>query len=130
MLTASTSFIFCSSSAVLIGRIADQKAKFAAEMPKYTGVPEVPVSVSDLIRQQQEILARNGSKGRYERVKQLLSAFSTVGIGNFQRTVFAAALNYDPIAEFYAKLRRHKRTVSCRLGRAEGLMIYPKYPPL
>ena len=47
-----------------IGRIADQKAKFAAEMPKYTGVPEVPVSVSDLIRQQQEILARNGENER------------------------------------------------------------------
>lgn len=47
-----------------IGRIADQKAKFAAEMPKYIGVPEVPVSVSDLIRQQQEILARNGENER------------------------------------------------------------------
>lgn len=47
-----------------IGRIADQKAKFAAEMPKYTGVPEVPVSVSELIMQQQEILARNGENER------------------------------------------------------------------
>lgn len=43
-----------------IGRIADQKAKFAKEMPEYENVPKEIVSVSELIRQQQEILARNG----------------------------------------------------------------------
>lgn len=43
-----------------IGQIADQKTKFAREMPDWPGVPEEPVSAGDLIRQQQEILARNG----------------------------------------------------------------------
>ena len=43
-----------------IGRIADQKAKFAKEMPVYTDVPAEPLSVSELIQQQQEILAYNG----------------------------------------------------------------------
>lgn len=47
-----------------IGQIADQKAKYAKEMPTYTGVPKEPVSASDLIRQQQEILARNGENQR------------------------------------------------------------------
>ena len=47
-----------------VGQIADQKAKFAREMPDYTGVPEEPVSAGDLIRQQQEILARNGENQR------------------------------------------------------------------
>lgn len=47
-----------------IGRIADQKDKFAKEMPVYTGVPAEPVSASELIRQQQEILARNGENQR------------------------------------------------------------------
>ena len=47
-----------------IGRIADQKAKFAKEMPVYPGVPAEPVSASELIRQQQEILARNGENQR------------------------------------------------------------------
>ena len=47
-----------------IGRIADQKDKFAKEMPIYTGVPAEPVSASELIRQQQEILARNGENQR------------------------------------------------------------------
>jgi len=50
-----------------IGRIADQKAKFAKEMPVYTGVPSEPVSASELIRQQQEILARNGEN---EKIRQ------------------------------------------------------------
>lgn len=47
-----------------IGRIADQKDKFAKEMPVYTNVPAEPVSASELIRQQQDILARNGENQR------------------------------------------------------------------
>lgn len=47
-----------------IGRIAEQKAKFAAELPFYENVPAAPVSVSELISQQQEILARNGENRR------------------------------------------------------------------
>ena len=43
-----------------IGRIADQKAKFAAELPSFPGLPAEPVSPSELIAQQQEILVRNG----------------------------------------------------------------------
>lgn len=47
-----------------VGRIADQKKKHAAEMPVYDGVPDQPVSAAELIRQQQDILARNGEKAR------------------------------------------------------------------
>lgn len=47
-----------------IGTIADQKKKFAKEMPAYEGVPSEPISASELIRQQQEILARNGENQR------------------------------------------------------------------
>lgn len=43
-----------------IGQIADQKKKFAKEMPEYKDAPDEPISASELIRQQQEILARNG----------------------------------------------------------------------
>ena len=42
------------------GQIADQKAKHAKELPVYPDAPLEPVSVSELIMQQQEILARNG----------------------------------------------------------------------
>lgn len=47
-----------------IGRIADQKDKFAKEMPVYTGVPTEPVSVSELIQSQQEIMAYNAENLR------------------------------------------------------------------
>lgn len=43
-----------------IGQIADQKEKFAKEQPYYPDAPKEPVSASNLIKQQQEILARNG----------------------------------------------------------------------
>ena len=47
-----------------IGQMADRKAHFARELPQWDGVPEEPVSASELIQQQQEILARNGEKQR------------------------------------------------------------------
>ncbi|MGN9067321.1 AAA family ATPase [Ligilactobacillus agilis] len=47
-----------------IGQIADQKKKFALEKPYYTDAPDELVSVSELIQQQQAILARNGENQR------------------------------------------------------------------
>lgn len=47
-----------------IGQIADQKKKFAAEMTYYSDAPKDLVSVSELITQQQSILATNGENGR------------------------------------------------------------------
>lgn len=47
-----------------IGRIADQKEKYAKEQPYYSDVPENIISSSELISQQQEILARNGENQR------------------------------------------------------------------
>lgn len=55
-----------------IGRIADQKKKYADELPFYSGVPSEPVSASELILRQQDILARNGENQRKrERVHQI-----------------------------------------------------------
>ncbi|MCD8046219.1 MAG: AAA family ATPase [Clostridiales bacterium] len=47
-----------------VGRTADQKEKFANEQPYYPDAPQDLVSPSELIRQQQEILARNGENQR------------------------------------------------------------------
>lgn len=46
------------------GQLAQQKKHFAEELISYPDAPEKPVSASDLIRQQQEILARNGENQR------------------------------------------------------------------
>lgn len=52
-----------------IGQIADQKSKYAAEMTFYENVPQIPITASQLISQQQEILARNGENQRKRQLK-------------------------------------------------------------
>lgn len=47
-----------------VGRTADQKEKFAKEQVYYPDAPRDLVSPSELIRQQQEILAQNGENQR------------------------------------------------------------------
>lgn len=46
------------------GQLAQQKKHFADELISYPDAPEQPLNASDLIRQQQEILARNGENQR------------------------------------------------------------------
>lgn len=52
------------SQRLTIGQIADQKQKFAKEMNYHTDAPKELVSASELIQQQQAILARNGENQR------------------------------------------------------------------
>ena len=47
-----------------IGQIADQKKKYAKEQPYYPDAPKDIVSPTELIRQQQDILAKNGENQR------------------------------------------------------------------
>lgn len=47
-----------------VGQTADQKQKYADELPSYPDVPAEEISISELIRQQQDILARNGENQR------------------------------------------------------------------
>lgn len=55
-----------------IGRIADQKEKYAKEQPYYNDAPAELVSASELIKKQQDILAQNGENRRKrERLHQL-----------------------------------------------------------
>lgn len=53
-----------------IGRIADQKAKFAKEMKYFPEAPKEPVSAGELIQKQQDILARNGENARKRQRKE------------------------------------------------------------
>ena len=63
-----------------IGQIADQKAKYAKELPSYPEAPAEPVSAYDLIQRQQDILARNGENQRKrERAAQLAAEMDRVG---------------------------------------------------
>ena len=44
------------------GRIADQKEKYAAEMPEWHDVPEEPLTPAALVAESQSIMARNAAK--------------------------------------------------------------------
>ena len=48
----------------VVGRTADTKAKYAASLTYYDDVPTSPVSATELIRQQQDILLRNAENRR------------------------------------------------------------------
>jgi DNA repair exonuclease SbcCD ATPase subunit len=56
-----------------IGQIAEQKTSFAKEMEFYPDAPKDLVSASELIRQQQDILARNGENHRKRQNLQHIS---------------------------------------------------------
>lgn len=62
-----------------IGQIADQKVKFAKEQPYYPNAPKELISASDLIKQQQEILARNGeNQHKRENLRTLELSYNQV----------------------------------------------------
>lgn len=62
-----------------IGRTADQKEKFAKEQPYFTDAPKDLISASELIRQQQEILAKNGENQRKrEQLHQLEQKYQRI----------------------------------------------------
>lgn len=50
-----------------IGRIADQKQKFAEGLVYHEELPLEPVSASDLIQSQQDVLARNAQRDQWRR---------------------------------------------------------------
>lgn len=80
-----------------VGQMRTRKAKAAEELPHYDDAPAVPVSVGDLVRRQQDILARNGENQRKrDRVgeieREMVAANSDVNLleaqlGEMQRQV-------------------------------------------
>lgn len=55
-----------------IGQIADQKEKYAKEQPYFADAPKELISPSELIRQQQAILAKNGENQRKRDILETL----------------------------------------------------------
>lgn len=93
---------FIYSERTLVGRDADKKAKLAEALEYYPDAPEELVSASDLIKQQQEILARNGENQRKrDRVKEI----------TFEKhRIFDEAQRLEnQIAELTARLEERKK---------------------
>lgn len=83
---------------LFVGRTADQKEKYAKEQIYYPDAPREPVSASELIRQQQEILARNGENQR----KRLLASELERKVSELEKQVSEA---YGRAAEWERKAK-------------------------
>ncbi|OUS70277.1 chromosome segregation protein SMC [Paenibacillus sp. MY03] len=111
-----------------IGQIADQKAKFAKEQLFFPDAPKEPISASELIQQQQAILARNGENQRkrqqqaqiqaaydnqsreIERIKAMLleaeSKFAQLGGDLYTANMDAIDLQDESTAELEANIQQ------------------------
>lgn len=84
-----------------IGQIADQKEKFAKEQPYFPDAPKEPISASEMLRQQQDILARNGENQRKRmRVREIQGQFENQG-----REVNRLTAMLNAAQELYVKLQ-------------------------
>lgn len=68
------------------GQLAQQKKHFADELISYPDAPNEPVSASDLIRRQQDILARNGENQRLRQQAQELARQEQQCLDELKRT--------------------------------------------
>ncbi|MCD7802557.1 MAG: AAA family ATPase [Clostridiales bacterium] len=75
-----------------VGQQADKKRKYADELPGHPEAPMEPVSAADLIRQQQDILARNADNQR----KRARAAQYEAQVSQLQERI---ALMQDELAE-------------------------------
>lgn len=83
-----------------IGRIADQKKKYAAEQPYYSDVPQDYINASELIKEQQDILARNGENKRKRDLAEQLkikSEFLSTKINSIREELEKAEKEYDSV---------------------------------
>lgn len=82
-----------------VGQVADQKQKYADGLPDYPEAPAEEISISELLRSQQEILARNGEN---QRLRQNRDAC--------EQELLRAQQDYDRAAEALAKAQQAAET--------------------
>jgi len=84
----------------VIGQIADQKRKYAKEQKYFPHVPKEPVSASDLIKAQQDILSKNGENQRKRQNVETLrtqEASISAKIADLQRQMDALNAKHNEI---------------------------------
>ena len=96
-----------------IGQIADRKKKFADEQPYYPDTPKEMISPSELIKQQQEILARNGENQRKrERLNEITMNKHRVfdDIGRLEEQIATLQKQKEQLTEEYNQAVRDEET--------------------
>lgn len=97
-----------------IGQIADQKKKAAEEMQWFPDAPAEPVSASELIAQQQDILAKNGDN---QRKREQVAQFEAKVEGYTQ----AVAEQQQKLARMQAELAQAMEDLNVARKTAEQL---------
>lgn len=99
-----------------IGQIADQKEKYAKEQIYYPDVPDEIISASDLIKKQQEILAKNGQNQTHRR-----------NLRELETNQLLDQEKYDQIAAKIEELLNEKSKLGSRINtRAEQIELAKK----
>lgn len=101
------------NSRLAIGQIADRKKKFADEQPYYPDAPKELVSPSELIKQQQEILARNGENQRKrDRLNEITMNKHRIfdDIGRLDEQIAALQKQKEQLKEEYDQAVRDEET--------------------
>ena len=95
----------------LVGRDADKKAKLAEALEYYPDAPEELVSASDLIKQQQEILAKNGRNEEFRQKASELERQETAmkeRVNNAEAEVARAKARLDELVEEFNRVSEEK----------------------
>lgn len=99
-----------------IGQIADQKEKYAKEQIYYPDVPDEIISASDLIKKQQEILAKNGQNQTHRR-----------NLRELETNQLLDQEKYDQITAKIEELLNEKSELGSRINtRAEQIKLAKK----
>ena len=98
-----------------IGRTADQKKKYAKEQPYFPDAPNEPVAISDLIRQQQEILARNGRNQECRQNAEMLG----MKVENLKKEIQAKEEQLQRIRDYLKEQRESLRQDEEALATAQ-----------
>lgn len=96
-----------------IGRIAEQKRKFADELEFYPNLPAEPVSAGDIIMRQQAILARNGENQRKrQRLNEITMEKHRVAdeISRLEAQIADLEARKEERMEMYAQVARDEET--------------------
>ena len=97
-----------------VGRTADQKMKYAKEQPYYPEAPKDLISPSDLIKQQQEILARNGENQK----KRERADYFKQSVLFLNQEVYAMR---EQLEKKESELKEAQNNLQIALTSAEGL---------
>lgn len=96
-----------------IGRIAEQKKKYADELEFYPNLPQAPISASELIAEQQSILARNGENQRKrQRLNEITMEKHRIGdeISRLDEQIADLTARRKRLAEMYTNIANDEET--------------------